>query len=118
MKIRGALVLAILLLGAAAKAPAQSVAGSGSPPAIPGPRPSLPFASVRAADSLTQPTQWKKGAIIGGASLGGAALLLGVGYLAGGSENTSAGDVALATLAGAAIGALLGGLIGGLFAGS
>lgn len=119
MKIRGTLALAaLLLLGTAATASAQSVAGSGSPRAIPGPRPSVLFAAGRASDSLTPPTQWKKGAIIGGASLGGAALLLGVSYLAGGSEETSVGDVALGTLAGAAIGALLGGLVGGLFSGS
>jgi hypothetical protein len=111
---RGALILSLLSLAFVPQVSAQ-VADTPAPLEIlAGPRRTPVFESATLADSVARPSQWKKGAVIGGASLGGAGLLLGLAYLAGGSEGTSVGDVALATLVCVAVGALVGGLIGGL----
>ncbi len=115
MALRRMLVLLTLLVGAASPTLAQ--VGGGPTPVAPltGPRPAPAFASLVERDSVTiKPTHWKRGAVIGGAVLGGASLVLGVAYLAGDSE-TSAGEVALGVLAATALGAFIGAMIGGLF---
>jgi len=108
------LMLVILLLGASTVALAQASGGPAPTELLPGPRPAPPFASIATRDSLAKPTHWKRGALIGGTALGGATLLLGLAYVSE-DDATSSGDVAIATLAAAAIGALVGALIGGMF---
>jgi peptidoglycan/LPS O-acetylase OafA/YrhL len=114
MALRRTLVLAVLLLGAASSTAAQATGSQAPLAALAGPRPAPAFATLVARDSVAKPTHWKRGAVTGGAALGGASLLLGLAYLAGDSD-VSAGDVAIATVASAAFGAFIGAMIGGLF---
>jgi hypothetical protein len=58
-------------------------------------------------------TEWKRGGVIGASILGGAALLMAIGYC-GAEYRSCPRGIALGTAAGAATGFALGAFIGGL----